>query len=131
MTERAILAVALAGARSSVSRGERFHIEAAPLPGREWMTERVWIVTDFDFGNSLRIVAAYPTEPLAKEHVALMGGYVDEQELRHALHADATDPAKQQERAAEQDAARKAYLSDRAAFENERQKEIMRDLREP
>ena len=69
------------------------------------MSERVWIVTDFDCDNALRIVAAYPTEPLAKEHVALMGGYIDEQEVRSALHADATDPIKQQERAAEQDAA--------------------------
>jgi hypothetical protein len=84
------------------------------------MSERVWIVTDFDCDNALRIVAAYPTEPLAKEHVALMGGYIDEQEVRSALHADATDPVKQQERAAEHDAARKAYLLDRSAFENER-----------
>jgi hypothetical protein len=84
------------------------------------MSERVWIVTDFDCDNALRIVAAYPTEPLAKEHVALMGGFIDEQEVRSALHADATDPVKQQERAAEQDAARRAYLIDRSAFENER-----------
>jgi hypothetical protein len=80
----------------------------------------VWIVTDFDCDNALRIVAAYPTEPLAKDHVALMGGYIDEQEVRSALHADAIDPVKQQERAAEQDAARRAYLVDRSAFENER-----------
>jgi hypothetical protein len=58
------------------------------------MSERVWIVTDFDPDNALRVVAAYPTEPLAKEHVALMGGYIDEQEVRSALHADATDPVK-------------------------------------
>jgi hypothetical protein len=87
------------------------------------MSERVWIVTDFDSDNALRIVAVYPTEPLAKEHVALMGGYIDEQEVRSALHPDATDPIKQQERAAEQDAARKAYLLDRSAFENERMAE--------
>ena len=80
----------------------------------------VWIVTEFDCDNALRIVAAYHTEPLAKEHVALMGGYIDEQEVRSALHADATDPVKQQERAAEQDAARRTYLVDRSAFENER-----------
>ena len=55
----------------------------------------------------MRIVAAYHTERLAKEHVALMSGYIDEQEVRSALHADATDPAKQHERAAEHDAARK------------------------
>jgi hypothetical protein len=84
------------------------------------MSERVWILTDFDCDNALRIVAAYPTEPLAKEHVALMGGYIDEQEVRSALHPDATDPVKQQERAAEHDAARKAYLVDKSAFENER-----------
>jgi hypothetical protein len=87
------------------------------------MSERVWIITDFDCDNALRIVAAYPTEPLAREHVALMGGYTDEQEVRSALHPDATDPVKQQERAAEQDAARKAYLVDKSAFENERMAE--------
>jgi hypothetical protein len=38
------------------------------------MSERVWIVTDFDCDNALRIVADYPTEPLVKEHVAFMGG---------------------------------------------------------
>src|SRR5688572_23208487 len=84
------------------------------------MSERVWIVTDFDCDNAFRIVAGYATEPLANEHVALMGGYIDEQEIRSALHPDATDPVKQQERAAEQDAARKAYLVDKSAFENER-----------
>ena len=52
----------------------------------------------------------YPTGALAQEHVALMGGYIDEQEVRSALHPDATDPIKQQERAAEQDAARKHIL---------------------
>ena len=83
------------------------------------MSERVWIVTDYDYDNALRIVAAYPSEPLAQEHVALMGGYIEEQEVRSALHDDATNPIKQQERAAEQDAARKAYLVDKSTFENE------------
>ena len=76
------------------------------------MSERVWIVMDFDCDNSLRIVAAYPTEILANEHIALMGGYIEKQEVRSALHPDASDPVKQEERAAELDAARKAYLID-------------------
>lgn len=60
----------------------------------------VWAVLDADYDRSW-IVAVYPTQALADSHVALMGGWVDEQLVRNDLHPDATDPTKQAERAAE------------------------------
>ena len=59
---------------------------------------KVWIVLDNDYDNTW-VVAVYSTESMASEHVALMGGYADEQNVRNVLHPDAVDPIKQKERA--------------------------------
>ncbi len=71
---------------------------------------KLWIVLDHDYDNTW-IVAAYPSAELAAEHERLMGGYIDEIEILETLHPDATDPAKQAERAAEADKRRHEYES--------------------
>lgn len=61
----------------------------------------VWIVSDIDDCRNEHIVAAYSSEELADQHVALLGGWIAEEEVRGELHPDAIDPQKQAERAAE------------------------------
>lgn len=73
----------------------------------------IWIVSERDYDHQW-IVAVYPSEELAEAHVALMGGIIDREEIRSALHPDATSPAKQQERAAAAEANRRQQ----AAYEH-------------
>lgn len=61
---------------------------------------KMWVVLDHDYDNTW-IVAAYPSQALADEHVALMEGYVEEVEVRDSLHPDVRDPKKVAEREAE------------------------------
>lgn len=69
---------------------------------------KIWIVMDSDWDNT-RIVAAYATEAMAAEHVALMDGNIEEVEVRSVLHPDATDPIKQRERADEESKRKQQY----------------------
>lgn len=68
----------------------------------------IWIVTERDYDASW-IVAAYPTEALATEHVTLMGGIAESVEVRTGLHPDATNPVKQKERADENEKSRQEF----------------------
>jgi len=68
----------------------------------------VYVVSDHDY-DSTWIVAAYPTETMAEEHVAAMGGYVEACEVRDALHPDVTDPKKVRERENEAAAAEREW----------------------
>jgi hypothetical protein len=69
---------------------------------------KIWLVSDRDYDNTW-VVAAYPNEELASEHEHLMGGNIEEIEVRESLHPDATDPTKQAERNAEAEKARLAW----------------------
>lgn len=75
---------------------------------------KVWVITDRDYDSDW-IVAVYPTEELAKEHVRLMGaGYVEECDVLENLHPEAADPAKQFERNAEAEKTRREWERRRA-----------------
>lgn len=69
---------------------------------------KVWVVMDADYDHSW-IVAVYPNQGLADEHVALMGGHIHEADVLTSLHPDAIDPVKQRERAEEFQAARRQH----------------------
>ena len=119
VTKRAILAGAAAQAHLLPRLVSR--IVTKQLPRRLPMSERVaFLRTSTLLDNALMVAGSWFRKPWLKSMSLLMGGYIDEREVRSALHPDATDPVKQQERAAEQDAARKAYLVDKSAFDNER-----------
>lgn len=52
---------------------------------------KVWVVSESDYDNAW-VVAAYSSRKMADDHVAEMGGYVDEVDVRETLHPDVTDP---------------------------------------
>lgn len=86
---------------------------------------KVWIVTDRDYDNRWT-VAVYSTWALADEHVHLMGGDIEEVEVRDTIHPDAIDPVKQAERAAEAEKDRmqaEAY-DQQWRYDQERRKEV-------
>lgn len=64
---------------------------------------KIWIVLEHTDYDSVDVVAAYPSEALADEHVAQMGGWVSEQEVRPDPHPDVNDPIKQADRAKEKE----------------------------
>lgn len=81
---------------------------------------RIWIVSDRDYDSDW-VVAAYRSEELANEHVALMGGYIEAHDVRSELHPDAVDPVKQRERADEEADFRSSVdVGRRQSAENER-----------
>jgi hypothetical protein len=62
---------------------------------------KVWVVIDCDDGKPEFVAAVYLTEALANEHIALIGGFFEEVEVRATLHPDAIDPVKQAARSVE------------------------------
>ncbi len=87
---------------------------------------KIWIVSDSDYDNTW-VVAVYPTEAMADEHVALMGGDAEEIEVSETLHPDAADPVKQAERTAAAEKERRDYEDHRAS--QEAQAELRRNTR--
>lgn len=73
----------------------------------------VWIVLDNDY-DSTWVVAVYPTEQMATDHVAEMDGYITEAEVLETLHPDVADPVKQQEREQEKAKQRKEWEAHQA-----------------
>lgn len=74
----------------------------------------VWAVLDSDY-DLTSVSEVYSTEALAVRHVAELGGWMVECEVRDTPHPDIDDPVKQAERIAAQEKAVRRYQEDRAA----------------